>query len=55
MFEKLFSYRNREDVMNWKMSSRALLVATYLVLLSVLSVLLVSCDGGGGGGLIVCC
>ena len=35
--------------MNWKMSSRALLVATYLVLLGALSVLLVSCGGGGGG------
>jgi hypothetical protein len=49
MSEKLFSYRNREDVMNWKMSSRVFLVVTYLVLLGALSVLLVSCGGGGGG------
>ena len=49
MFEKLFSYRNREDVMNWKMSPRVFLVAAYVVLLSIPSVLLVSCGGGGGG------
>jgi hypothetical protein len=35
--------------MHWKMSPQVFLVATYLVLLSVLSVLLVSCGGGGGG------
>lgn len=35
--------------MHWKISPQVFLVATYLVLLSALSALLVSCGGGGGG------